>query len=102
MREEVFEPVQCVCTFEDDDEVLRKANNSEFGLYASIFTKDVFRALRLAKHFEAGNLGVNVTSPFMTHDQPFGGWKQSGDDYELGTYSVREWTELKTVYFAMS
>ncbi|KAF5556064.1 aldehyde dehydrogenase [Fusarium napiforme] len=102
MREEIFGPVQCVNTFKDEQEVLQKANDSEFGLYASVFTRDVYRALRFAKYFQSGNVGVNVSSPWMTHDMPFGGIKQSGEGKELGIYSVREWTELKTVYFSMS
>ena len=102
MREEIFGPVQCLCTFQDEADVLRQANDSEFGLYASVFTRDIFRALRFAKYFQAGNVGVNVTSPFMTHDMPFGGVKQSGEGKELGMHAVEQWTELKTVYFAMS
>ena len=102
MREEVFGPVQCLCTFQDESDVLRRANDSEFGLYASVFTRDIFRALRFAKYFRAGNVGVNVASPFMTHDMPFGGVKQSGEGKELGKHATDKWTELKTVYFAMS
>ena len=101
IREEVFGPVQCVCTFEDEDEVLRRANGTEYGLYASVFTRDIFRAMRVAKLFEAGAVGVNVTT-FMTHDMPFGGWKQSGDGIELGRHQVEEWTHTKSVYFALS
>ncbi|KAH6988317.1 aldehyde dehydrogenase domain-containing protein [Ilyonectria sp. MPI-CAGE-AT-0026] len=102
MREEIFGPVQCVSTFKDEDEVLLKANNTEYGLYASVFTKDIFRGLRFAKYFESGNVGVNVASPWMTHDMPFGGVKQSGEGRELGKYSITEWTEVKTVYFSMN
>lgn len=102
MKEEVFGPVQCVNTFKDEDEVLARANDSEFGLYAAVFTRDVFRALRIARKFEAGSVGVNVASPFMTQDMPFGGYKQSGEGKELGTYQTKEWTQVKSVYFAMS
>lgn len=102
MKEEIFGPIQCLTTFEDEDEVLRRANDSEYGLYASIYTENIFRALKFAKAFEAGNVGVSVTTPWMTDDMPFGGWKQSGYGKELGKYSVTEWTELKTVYFAIS
>jgi len=102
MREEVFGPVQCVAVFEDEEEVLERANNTEYGLYSSVFTRDVFRAIRIAKKFEAGNVGVNVASPFMTHDMPFGGWKQSGQGTELSKNTIDERTETKTVYFAES
>jgi aldehyde dehydrogenase (NAD+) len=101
MRNEIFGPVQCVCTFETEQEVLQRANGSEYGLYASVFTRDVFRALRVAKNFEAGNVGVNITT-FMTHDMPFTGWKQSGYGMELGQKQVDEWMHGKTVYFAMT
>ncbi|KAK4935982.1 hypothetical protein LTR10_023069 [Elasticomyces elasticus] len=101
MKEEVFGPVICLSVFTDEKEVLKRANDSEYGLYASVYTHDIKRALRVAKTFEAGNVGVNVTSPMMTHDMPFGGWKQSGIGQELGVYSVREWTELKTIYMAL-
>ncbi|KIX06712.1 uncharacterized protein Z518_04688 [Rhinocladiella mackenziei CBS 650.93] len=102
VREEIFGPVICLSSFEDEKDVVQRANDSEYGLYASVFTRDIFRALRIAKTFEAGNVGVNVSSPMMTHDMPFGGWKQSGIGKELGMYSVKEWTDLKTVYFALS
>lgn len=101
MKEEVFGPVICLNSFQNEAEVVKRANDSEYGLYASLFTRDVFRALRVAKVFQAGNVGVNVSSPMMTHDMPFGGWKQSGIGKELGVYSVKEWTDLKTVYFAL-
>jgi len=101
MTEEIFGPVQCLQTFETEEEVLGRANDSEFGLYASVFTKDLSRALRVAKRFEAGTVAVNTTSPMMTYDMPFGGWKGSGDGRELSTHSLAAWTELKSVYIAL-
>ena len=101
MQEEIFGPVQCVLSFEDEEEALKRANDTEFGLYASVFTKDIFRALRFARGFESGNVGINCTSPMMTHDMPFGGVKRSGEGRELGKHAVEEWTEIKTVYFAL-
>ena len=101
MQEEIFGPVQCLSTFENEEEVLQRANDTEFGLYASVFTKDLSRALRVAKKFEAGTVGVNTTSPMMTYDMPFGGWKGSGDGRELSTHSLSVWTELKSVYIAL-
>ena len=100
IKEEIFGPVQCVSTFETEDEVLKLANNTEYGLYASLYTKDIPRAIRVAKLFESGMVGVNVTSPFAALDLPFGGWKASGDGRELGKYSVESWTEVKTVFIA--
>jgi len=101
MREEIFGPVVCINTFTDEDEVLKRANDTEYGLYASVFTKDVSRALRVAKKLEAGSVGVNCTSPTMALDMPFGGWKQSGDGRELSKHATDPWTELKSVFISL-
>jgi aldehyde dehydrogenase (NAD+) len=102
MREEIFGPVVCVSTFTDEEEVLTRANDTEFGLYASIFTRDISRALRFAKKMEAGTVGVNCTSPTTAMDMPFGGWKQSGDGgFELSKYATDGWTQVKTVLIAL-
>ena len=101
MKEEIFGPVVCVNTFTDEEEVLKRANDSEYGLYASVFTKDISRALRVAKQLEAGSVGVNCTSPTMALDMPFGGFKQSGDGRELSRYSTDYWTELKSVFISL-
>lgn len=101
MQEEIFGPIQCVSTFETEEEVLERANDTEFGLYASVFTNDLARALRIAKSSEAGSVGVNVASPFMLFDMPFGGWKSSGDGVEFSTHGLNMWTQLKTVYMAL-
>ncbi|UPK93189.1 hypothetical protein LCI18_004124 [Fusarium solani-melongenae] len=100
-KEEVFGPVLCLNTFTDEEAVLKSANDTEFGLYASVFTKDISRALRIAKRFEAGNVGVNCASPMLSFDMPFGGWKQSGEGKENSKYVLDYWTELKTVYVAV-
>jgi aldehyde dehydrogenase (NAD+) len=101
MKEEIFGPVVCVNTFTDETEVLKRANDTEYGLYASVFTKDISRAMRVAKAMEAGSVGVNCTSPTMAIDLPFGGWKQSGDGRELSKYSTDYWTELKSVFISL-
>ncbi|KIW09875.1 hypothetical protein PV08_11976 [Exophiala spinifera] len=101
MKEEIFGPVVCVNTFADEAEALQRANDTEFGLYASVFTKDISRALRVAKVLEAGSVGINCSSPTMAVDMPFGGWKQSGDGRELSKYCNDYWTELKSVYIAL-
>ncbi|KAJ0129303.1 ATP-dependent DNA helicase pif1 [Fusarium oxysporum f. sp. albedinis] len=102
-REEVFGPVVILNTFDDEEEVLQSANNTSFGLYASVFTKDVSRALRVAKKVEAGNVGVNCTSPTLSLalDMLFGGWKQSGEGKEHSKYGTDNWTELKSVYITL-
>ncbi|OAL32104.1 hypothetical protein AYO20_08042 [Fonsecaea nubica] len=101
MKEEIFGPVVCINTFTDEEEVLKRANDTEYGLYASVFTKDISRALRVAKALEAGSVGVNCTSPTMAFDMPFGGFKQSGDGRELSRYATDYWTELKSVFISL-
>lgn len=101
MREEIFGPVVCINTFTDEKDVLKLANDTEYGLYASVFTKDISRALRIAKSLEAGSIGVNCSSPGMQADMPFGGWKQSGDGRELSRHCTDYWTELKSVFISL-
>lgn len=101
MKEEIFGPVLCVSTFSHEADVIRLANDSEFGLYSSVFTKDLSRALRVAKALEAGNVGINCSSPNLVVDMPFGGWKQSGDGRELSKYCTDFWTEVKSVYISL-
>jgi aldehyde dehydrogenase (NAD+) len=81
--------------------VLKSANNTEFGLYASVFIRDISRVLRVAKRFEAGSVGVNCASLMVTLDMPFGGWKQSGEGKENSKYVTDHWTDLKSVYTAL-
>ncbi|PYH69528.1 aldehyde dehydrogenase [Aspergillus vadensis CBS 113365] len=78
MKGEIFGTVSCLNTFTSEDEVIRAANASEYGLYASVFTRDITRAIRVAKSFEAGSVGVNTTSPYYCQDLPLGGNKGSG------------------------
>jgi aldehyde dehydrogenase (NAD+) len=101
MKEEIFGPVVCINTFTDENEVLARANDTEYGLYSSLFTKDISRALRVAKKLEAGSVGVNCTSPTMAFDMPFGGFKQSGDGREMSRYAMDYWTELKSVFISL-
>ncbi|CAD0022639.1 unnamed protein product [Aureobasidium pullulans] len=98
-KEEIFGPVLCFNTFEDEDEVMQKANDSEYGLFASVYTQDISRALRVAKKFESGMVGVNTTSPMSTAlDMPFSGWKASGDGVDLSKAALDIWTQTKTIY----
>ncbi|KAJ9630061.1 hypothetical protein H2204_008716 [Knufia peltigerae] len=101
-REEVFGPVASVNTFTSEEEVLKLANDTEYGLYASVFTKDLNRALRFAKELESGMVGVNCTSPTMPFDLPFGGSKQSGEGRECSLKALQAWTETKTVMIKVS
>ncbi|KAF2166387.1 hypothetical protein M409DRAFT_66829 [Zasmidium cellare ATCC 36951] len=96
-KEEVFGPFVNINTFKTEEEALEKANATEYGLYASVFTKDINRALRVAKAYESGTVGINCTSPSMAHDMPFGGYKGSGQGREGYGYSVEEHLEHKSV-----
>lgn len=97
MKEEVFGPVVNINTFETEEEVIKAANDSEFGLYASVYTKDLDRAMRVAKALESGYVGVNTTSPNTTPDTPFGGYKASGQGREGWLHSLDNFLETKTV-----
>ena len=68
------------------------------GLYASVFSKNIDRALRVARALEAGNVGVNTTSPDGAYEVAFGGYKGSGIGRQKGSRAVLEWTEEKSVY----
>ena len=98
-REEVFGPVVSVMTFEDEAEGIAMANDSEYGLSGSIWTRDVGRALRVSRAIETGNLSVNSHSSvrFWT---PFGGFKQSGLGRELGPDALDSFTEVKNVFIS--
>lgn len=98
-REEVFGPVVSVMTFEDEAEAISMANDSEYGLSGSIWTRDIGRALRVSREVETGNLSVNSHSSvrFWT---PFGGFKQSGLGRELGPDALDSFTEVKNVFIS--
>lgn len=97
MREEIFGPVVNINTFKTEEEVLAKANNTEYGLYASVFTKNIDRAMKFAKGLEAGTVGVNCTSPVVGKDTPFGGYKGSGVGREGIFHSMDNFLETKSV-----
>lgn len=102
MKEEIFGPVVVINTFKTEDEVIAKANDSEFGLYASVWTKDVERAMRVSKKIESGMVGVNCASPTSCWDLPFGGYKQSGSGRESFMESMDHFLEQKTIYFKVA
>ncbi|MFE2751828.1 aldehyde dehydrogenase family protein [Actinosynnema sp. NPDC059335] len=97
--EEIFGPVVAVLPFTDEEDAVRLANDSRFGLSGSIWTRDVGRALRVSRAVEAGNLSVNSHSS-VRYWTPFGGFKQSGLGRELGPDALDSFTETKNVFIA--
>ena len=95
--DEVFGPVVTVVPFDEEADAVRIANDTEYGLSGSIWTRDLGRALRTARAVEAGNLSVNSNSS-VRYSAPFGGFKQSGLGRELGPDALDAFTETKNVY----
>ncbi|MDQ3787772.1 MAG: aldehyde dehydrogenase family protein, partial [Actinomycetota bacterium] len=98
-REEVFGPVVAVMPFDDEEQAVAMANDTDYGLSGSIYTRDLGRALRVSRGVEAGNLSVNSHSS-VRYWTPFGGFKQSGLGRELGPDAPNAFTEEKNVFIA--
>jgi len=97
--EEIFGPVVAVVPFDDEADAIRLANDTDYGLSGSIWTRDIGRALRTSRAVQAGNLSVNSHSS-VRYWTPFGGFKQSGLGRELGPDAVDAFTETKNVFIA--
>lgn len=95
-REEIFGPVGVAIAFEDEDEAVRIANDSDYGLIGTLWSRDVSRALRVADRIEAGQIFVNVWNT-MSVQTPFGGHKNSGYGREKGIEAIHHYSHLKTV-----
>ena len=96
-QEEIFGPVMSVIPFTDEADALRIANDTSYGLAAAVWTRDIFRALRVVKQLEAGIIWVNHMQPTYV-EAPWGGYKMSGFGRELGKWGVEEYLETKQVY----
>lgn len=100
VKEEIFGPVACIMPFKTEAEVLKKANDTEFGLAAAVFTRDLSRAVRVTRELEAGTVWVNCYNVFDAK-YAFGGFKQSGIGRELGEYALELYTQIKQVTMSL-
>jgi betaine-aldehyde dehydrogenase len=99
VREEIFGPVVVVLPFDSEEDAVRLANDTVYGLSGSVWTRDGAKALRVARAVDTGVLSINSNSSVRV-STPFGGFKQSGYGRELGPHALDHYTEVKTVYYA--
>jgi aldehyde dehydrogenase (NAD+) len=95
-QEEIFGPVLCAIPYRDDDDAVRIANDSIFGLSGAVKAKDEKRALAVARRIRTGTLGINHAQWFSV-DTPFGGFRQSGVGRENGRIGFEEYLETKVI-----
>lgn len=97
LKTEVFGPVVAIQQFDTEEEVIAECNDTNYGLHGTVFTRDVSRAFRMIKAFEAGMITVNCSSEAGPYDMPFGGWKESGTGRENGRMGLESYYEVKSV-----
>uniref|UniRef100_H0X3P5 aldehyde dehydrogenase (NAD(+)) n=1 Tax=Otolemur garnettii TaxID=30611 RepID=H0X3P5_OTOGA len=100
-KEEIFGPVQQIMKFKSLDDVIKRANNTHYGLAAGVFTKDLDKAITVSSALQAGAVWVNCYM-MISSQCPFGGYKMSGNGREMGEYGLYEYTEVKTVTMKIS
>ncbi len=100
-REEIFGPVVCIIPFKDEDEVIRMANDNEYGLGGAVWTKDINRAFRVARGVETGRMWVNNYNNLPAHS-PFGGYKKSGIGRETHKMILEHYTQKKNIFLSLT
>src|SRR6185295_19026103 len=100
-QEEIFGPVTSVISFDNDEDLIRQANETIYGLSAGIWTRDITRAHRFAKAIKAGTVWINTYNMFSAAS-PFGGYKQSGYGREMGKHALELYTQVKSVWVDLS
>ena len=98
IRDEIFGPVLCVMPFDDDEEAITLANDTPYGLAASAWTRDVYRALKATREIRSGCVLINDHIPIIS-EMPHGGMKESGFGKDMSSYSFEEYTVVKHVMF---
>ena len=98
-QEEIFGPVASIIPFRDEADAIRIANDTPYGLSGSLWTRDLGRAIRVAKAIRTGVLSVNTNRSVRT-EAPFGGYKHSGLGRELGMHAMDHYTEVKNVFLS--
>ena len=96
VREEIFGPVVTVQTFDSEEEAVRMANDTRYGLAGAVFTRDITRAMRVIKEVRAGITWINCYNPCF-NEAPWGGYKMSGTGRELGIHGLEEYQEIKQI-----
>jgi len=97
VKEEIFGPVVVVAKFHDQDDLIKLANDTMYGLAAAVFSKDITKAITTANALHAGTVWINCIN-VIDSNVPFGGYKESGLGRELGEYAIDNYTEIKAVH----
>ena len=100
-REEIFGPVACCISFKDEEEVVAMANDNEYGLGGAVWTRDINRAMRVARGVETGRMWVNTYNILPAH-APFGGYKKSGVGRENHHMMLDHYTQYKNIFISLS